>query len=60
MKTYRRAVAKEYGEKPFQKKAMQRLARESKWSQDHIEQYPMNWCYQFEPIAGKEEYYGLF
>jgi len=31
--------------------------RQSKWSRDHIGEYPMNWYYYFETVPGKDEYY---
>lgn len=45
------------GKSAFTQKVIENRTRQSKWSRDHIEEYPMNWYYYFENVEGKEEYY---
>ncbi len=45
------------GKSAFTEKEIETRTRQSQWSRDHIEEYPMNWCYYFENVPGKDEYY---
>lgn len=45
------------GKSAFTEKEIAARTRQSKWSRDHIEEYPMNWFYYFETVPGKDEYY---
>ena len=45
------------GKSAFTEKEIETRTRQSKWSRDHIEEYPMNWFYYFETVPGKDEYY---
>lgn len=45
------------GKSAFTKREMKTRTRQSKWSREHIEAYPMNWYYYFEAVPGKDEYY---
>jgi len=50
-------VKSKKGKNPFTDKIAENRAKQAKWSQDHIDEYPMNWLYYFENVPGKEEYY---
>ena len=50
-------VKAKQGKSAFTEKEIAARTRQSKWSRDHIEEYPMNWFYYFENVPGKEEYY---
>ncbi|MBR4469986.1 MAG: L-2-amino-thiazoline-4-carboxylic acid hydrolase [Erysipelotrichaceae bacterium] len=45
------------GKSAFTQREIANRTRQSKWSRDHIKEYPMNWFYYFETVPGKEEYY---
>ena len=45
------------GKSAFTDKEIANRTKQARWSRDHIEEYPMNWCYYFENVPGKEEYY---
>lgn len=50
-------VKAKQGKSAFTEKEIAIRARQSIWSRDHIEEYPMNWYYYFEKVPGKDEYY---
>ena len=50
-------VKAKQGKSAFTEKEIETRTRQSKWSRDHIEEYPMNWFYYFETVPGKDEYY---
>ena len=50
-------VKAKQGKSAFTEKEIAARTKQSKWSRDHIEQYPMNWFYYFETVPGKDEYY---
>ena len=50
-------VKAKQGKSAFTEKEIAARTRQSKWSRDHIEEYPMNWFYYFETVPGKEEYF---
>ena len=50
-------VRAKQGKSAFTKKEIEERTRQSKWSRDHIEEYPMNWFYYFETVPGKDEYF---
>ena len=50
-------VKAKQGKSAFTEKEIETRTRQSKWSRDHIKEYPMNWFYYFEIVPGKEEYY---
>ena len=50
-------VKAKQGKSAFTKKEIETRQRQSKWSRDHISQYPMNWFYYFETVPGKDEYF---
>lgn len=50
-------VKAKQGKSAFTEKEIETRTRQSKWSRDHIKEYPMNWFYYFETIPGKDEYY---
>lgn len=50
-------VKAKQGKSPFTEKEIMTRARQSRWSRDHIKEYPMNWFYYFENVPGREEYY---
>ena len=45
------------GKSAFTDKEIANRTKQARWSRDHIEEYPMNWFYDFENVPGKEEYY---
>ena len=45
------------GRSAFTQREITNRTKQSKWSRDHIQEYPMNWFYYFETVPGKEEYY---
>lgn len=45
------------GRSAFTQREITNRTKQSKWSRDHIKDYPMNWFYYFETVPGKEEYY---
>lgn len=45
------------GKSAFTQREIETRTRQSRWSRDHIGEYPMNWYYYFETVPGKEEYY---
>ena len=50
-------VKAKQGKSAFTEKEIETRTRQSKWSRDHISEYPMNWFYYFENVPGKDEYY---
>ena len=50
-------VKAKQGKSAFTEKEIETRTRQSKWSRDHIKEYPMNWFYYFETVPGKDEYY---
>ncbi len=50
-------VKAKQGKSAFTEKEIETRTRQSKWSRDHINEYPMNWFYYFENVPGKNEYY---
>ena len=50
-------VKAKQGKSAFTEKEIETRTRQSKWSRDHIREYPMNWFYYFETVPGKDEYY---
>ncbi len=50
-------VKAKQGKSAFTEKEIAARTRQSKWSRDHIKEYPMNWFYYFETVPGKDEYY---
>ena len=50
-------VKAKQGKSAFTEKEIETRTRQSKWSRDHIEEYPMNWFYYFETVPGKDEYF---
>lgn len=50
-------VKAKQGKSAFTDKEIANRTRQSKWSRDHIQEYPMNWYYYFEAVPGQEEYY---
>ena len=50
-------VKAKQGKSAFTEKGIANRTRQARWSQEHIEQYPMNWFYTFETVPGKEEYF---
>ena len=50
-------VRAKQGKSAFTKKEIEERTRQSKWSRDHIKEYPMNWFYYFETVPGKDEYF---
>lgn len=50
-------VKAKQGKSAFTEKEIATRTRQSKWSRDHIEEYPMNWYYFFDKVEGKDEYY---
>lgn len=44
------------GKSAFTKKEIATRKRQSLWSREHIDEYPMNWYYYFEKVPGKDEY----
>lgn len=50
-------VKAKQGKSAFTEKEIKTRTHQSKWSRDHIKEYPMNWFYYFETVPGKDEYY---
>ena len=50
-------VKAKQGKSAFTEKVIAARTKQSQWSRDHIEEYPMNWYYYFKNVPGKEEYY---
>lgn len=50
-------VKAKQGKSAFTEKEIATRTRQSIWSRDHIEEYPMNWYYFFDKVEGKDEYY---
>ena len=50
-------VRAKQGKSAFTKKEIETRKRQSRWSRDHIREYPMNWFYDFETVPGKDEYF---
>lgn len=50
-------VKAKQGKSAFTRKEIETRAKQSKWSRDHINEYPMNWYYYFDNVEGKEEYF---
>ena len=50
-------VKAKQGKSAFTEKEIETRTRQSKWSRDHIDEYPMNWFYYFKTVPGKDEYY---
>ena len=50
-------VKAKQGKSAFTKKEIAARTRQSKWSREHIGEYPMNWYWYFETVPGKDEYY---
>jgi len=50
-------VKAKQGKSAFTEKEIATRTKQSQWSRDHIEEYPMNWYYYFKTVPGKDEYY---
>jgi hypothetical protein len=50
-------VKAKQGISAFTEEQIAARTKQSKWSRDHIGEYPMNWYYYFETVPGKDEYY---
>ena len=50
-------VKAKQGRSAFTETEIEARTKQSKWSRDHIGEYPMNWYYYFETVPGKDEYY---
>ncbi len=50
-------VKAKQGKSAFTEKEIAARTKQSQWSRDHIQEYPMNWYYYFENVPGKDEYY---
>ena len=50
-------VKAKQGKSAFTPKEIAARTKQSKWSRDHIQEFPMNWFYYFETVPGKDEYY---
>lgn len=50
-------VKAKQGKSAFTEKEIETRERQSQWSRDHIDEYPMNWFYYFKNVPGKNEYY---
>lgn len=50
-------VKAKQGKSAFTEEEIAARTKQSKWSRDHIEEYPMNWYYFFDKVDGKDEYY---
>ena len=45
------------GKSAFTEKEITARTKQSKWSRDHIDEYPMNWYYYFKNVPDKDEYF---